>query len=217
MLQPHLAFGQINFRWDGSELLTVNGGAASSEDAVFLCKPSCHCHRFFIAYFDSIVNQLSAGFEIGSDAIDPNAFDDRIDLRSPSRAFPLQVVKHDSVFDSIEQSAALRIRQDDAKILELWFEESSNTCNGPTCACTSDESIKLPTTLIEDFRSGALVVSLPIGLILELVGEVTSTWAFGICSMVCSKASSAVDEMHGINDGCRGDSIYNGPKLQEEI
>lgn len=60
-------------------------------------------------------------------------------------------------------------------------------------------------------------MGLPVGFVLELVGEVASSWAGWVGGVFVGEFPGAVDEMLWVDDGGWGDAVDDCAEFEEEV
>ena len=126
-------------------------------------------------------------------------------------------IKHDSELDSIEQATARRIRQHDLHVGDLRFEVSRHSRYRPSRAGSGDKGMQPSSALPKNFWPRSLVVSLPVGSVLELICKVASALTVWVSRVFGGQLTGAVDEVLRINDGSWRDSVDDCPELKEQI
>jgi len=92
------------------------------EETIVLNQPPSHPNCHLIGNLDSLMNVPPPPLKIPSQPIESNSFDQRIDLMTSSCALFFGTRVHDTVFDTVIETAALRVGEDDEKVRETGEE-----------------------------------------------------------------------------------------------
>lgn len=209
MSRPHL-----QRRADGR--YTIHSTTTPNKQALLLNQIPRHRHRLPIPNPHSTAHQRTPSLKVRRHPVDADALHDRIHLAAAPRAFALPGVKHHAVRHTVEQAAALGVREHDAQPRQPRDEVAGDAAQRASRAGARDEGVEHAAALRVDLGPGAVVVRAPVGGVLELVGEEATAGGERGGGVGGGEAPREVDEVVWVDDGGGGNEGYGCAEGEEE-